>query len=292
MTRRIVRAEHARKGFTLLELLVVISIMAMLMSILVPSLGSGRDQAKRLVCMTNQQTLLRAFSFYADANDSRLPGVDGPAIGEFWWEAIDRYLDEKVPEKVFDCTRVKMPKVLFCPNGMMAFPKPYMLGKIEVTNYFLNGVEKDMAMGAGKEVRFGLFSGEGMISDPKSPSDCMMLGDSSHYNKIVDLDHPAAIEAFEAAGANADFARERFHHRATAGFFHRGKMNIGYVDGHVGPLTGKSVSDDYAHDPSQWPMPMRNNPTLFYPRLRMPTATEAPFLWGPPYDAYRPIPAK
>jgi prepilin-type N-terminal cleavage/methylation domain-containing protein/prepilin-type processing-associated H-X9-DG protein len=293
MIRQLCQANRGTtSGFTLLELLVVISIMAILMSLLAPSLGSGRDQAKKLVCITNQQTLLRAFMFYADDNDGRLPGVDGSAASEFWWEAVDQYLDERVPENVFECTQDRMPKVLFCPNGMMPFPKFYMLGKIEVTNYFLNGVERDMAMGVGKEVRLGLFSGEGTISDPKSPGDCMMLGDSAHYNKIVDLDHPAAIEAFEAAGANMSFARERYHHRATAGFFHRGTMNIGYVDGHVAPLVGKSVSDDYAYDPSQWPMPMRNDPTLFYPRLRMPTATEEPFFWGPPYDAYKPKPGE
>lgn len=283
-----VTTDKKMAGFTLLELLVVISIIAVLISVLVPALGGARDEAKQVVCATHQQQLLKAFMFYADDNDSRLPGVDGPAIGEFWWEAVDQYLGENIPDEVLKCTRVKMPEVLFCPCGIVPFPKLYMLGKFEITNYLLNGVERDMAMGAGQEVRMGLFSGEGTIDDAKSPADCMMLGDSTHYNKIVDLDHPAAVEAFEAAGANIDFARQRYHHRATAGFFHRGKMNIGYVDGHVAPLRGKGVWDDFAYDPSQWPIPMQADPTLFYPTLRMPTATEEPLFWGPPYDNYRP----
>jgi len=59
-----------KEGFTLIELLVVVAIIALLISILLPSLARAREQAKRTVCSNNLRSLTTASKVYArDHND-------------------------------------------------------------------------------------------------------------------------------------------------------------------------------------------------------------------------------
>ena len=62
-----------RGGFTLVELLVVIGIIALLISILIPVLGRARDQANRVACMSNIRQIGIAFRFYAADNKDWCP---------------------------------------------------------------------------------------------------------------------------------------------------------------------------------------------------------------------------
>lgn len=66
------KANSAVKGFTLVELLVVISIIALLMSILMPSLNRAREAGKRAVCLANLKSLALTWMMYADDNDDRI----------------------------------------------------------------------------------------------------------------------------------------------------------------------------------------------------------------------------
>ncbi len=54
-----------RKGFTLVELLVVVAIIALLVSILLPALGQARYQTKLVLCATRQRTILQAINSYS-----------------------------------------------------------------------------------------------------------------------------------------------------------------------------------------------------------------------------------
>jgi len=61
-----------RRGFTLVELLVVIGIIALLISILLPALNKAREDAKRVRCLNQQRQLVMAWMMYYNNSKGHL----------------------------------------------------------------------------------------------------------------------------------------------------------------------------------------------------------------------------
>src|SRR5215213_6600643 len=65
-----------RRGFTLIELLVVIGIIAVLMSILLPTLRGVRRQANLVQCSSNMKQVATAMLMYIQDNKGKFPASE------------------------------------------------------------------------------------------------------------------------------------------------------------------------------------------------------------------------
>lgn len=68
----------SRKAFSLIELLVIIAILAALLVILIPTLGSVRAKGRDVRCLTNLRSIGAAWRLYAADNDDRTPALGVP----------------------------------------------------------------------------------------------------------------------------------------------------------------------------------------------------------------------
>jgi len=73
-------SRHARiaqtKGFSIIELLVVLGIIAVLIGILIPTIISIREQSRSTMCLSNLRQIGHVIMLYIDDNRGRLPPAD------------------------------------------------------------------------------------------------------------------------------------------------------------------------------------------------------------------------
>src|SRR5205807_78612 len=76
----IVRMLNSRRGFGMIELLVIIAIIAILLALLLPAVQQVRDAAARSQSTNNLKQIALSFHSFHDAN-RRVPGNGGNVVG-------------------------------------------------------------------------------------------------------------------------------------------------------------------------------------------------------------------
>src|SRR5687767_2998372 len=75
------RTGPRRPGFTLVELLVAIGIIAILTALLLPALSRVKEKGRRIKCLNNQREWYLGFMMYVEDHDNMIPWEGAEPFG-------------------------------------------------------------------------------------------------------------------------------------------------------------------------------------------------------------------
>jgi prepilin-type N-terminal cleavage/methylation domain-containing protein/prepilin-type processing-associated H-X9-DG protein len=222
-------------GFSLVELLVVIAIIAIIASILLPSLSNARESARRVQCINNLRQLAITWEVYTDDNGGRLPangyGNPGTLGAQRLWVLGDTHQNPAAftnesfllnPQHAAFADYLRTPGVYKCPSDRAtieiqnrAFPK--------TRSYALNGYlgwQAPIVEASFLSPRHQLYLRTGDLGGA-APSQLLQFIDTAPGN--------ICNSAFVIAIGSS--LEGLYYHLPSAQ--HRRRGNLSFIDGHV-----------------------------------------------------------
>ncbi|MCD4831780.1 MAG: type II secretion system GspH family protein [Anaerohalosphaeraceae bacterium] len=259
------RDEKKKFGFTLVELLVVISIIALLMGILLPALGRARKTAYSVVCKSNLRGIALAACVYVSENNNKFPPY---RMSTYSLSNPEIYVNK------YGRKKPRWPWFFEYGIGPVINPKPYVKNPgdtfgdsdtLIMTNDFFMCPSFNRAGFDGKDIRNGSYGynyqylGNRRITDGsyrnypiklariERPGETVLVADSRGIEDEgihgYTLDPPKLAESVGAVSfarhSNPTFQKQ--HSPADARHNGEKKVNVSFVDSHVEALTREEL---------------------------------------------------
>ncbi|AQQ09064.1 type II secretion system protein G [Sedimentisphaera cyanobacteriorum] len=208
------------QGFSLIELLVVISVIALLLGILLPALNAARKRAKKVVCRSNMRQMGIAVQSYLIDHNNNLPPsschITNP--DDYWLKVLSDYTGEQL--------------LFRCPSDKAD-----------------NFVDWSLPLEQQKSRRYSSFAVNALLD----PVNYRYKGDSNIYNSIDSIHKPMhCIWISEAPNTKNFHLADHIHPESWEGSVeyakkfiawdrHIGKSNYLFVDGHAETLEFEST---------------------------------------------------
>lgn len=220
------RHRSCRRGacgaFTLIEILVSISIIALLIGILVPSLGDARRQAKRSVCAANLHFVgLAATMYLGDSSGAYWPYYVQNGDGRWWWFGYEAGGPGSGIDRPLDKSQGALAPYLGLTDDRLQCPSfPYQAGC-----YSHKFSQRSASYGYNLHL-VGRLDSEYVDRSAR----VFMFADGAHFDFGEQLNEGHYI--LYTAGASAPSGYAHFRHQGVA--------QVLYMDGHVAaqPLRG------------------------------------------------------
>lgn len=230
------RSQGLAKGFTVVELIVVIAIVAILASLLLPALARGKDAAKTVSCLSRLKQWNLTLAMYAEDNEEMIPresffpggvtinlwsNVRNPLAHDVWYNALPQEISERgAVSYAPNAARVDFydrAKLMHCPSAR--FPKSPEKDSVAFFSYAMNS---KLILRPFTTVK---------LSSIQRPQDTVTFLD----NRLPDEPKVHPAQPTLEAGQPSAFA-SRFVVR------HQRRGSLAFADGHVECLPAQTVT--------------------------------------------------
>lgn len=240
------------QAFTLVELLVVIGIIAILMSLLLPSLSAARRSAKTVQCASNIRQICAAMLAYASQNNGKFPPNSVSTYDAYSQKQGCYWFD---PDRTGDYLSAKLNITKMAGSGALVCPEDATSWRSYSMNQWASSIVESTPLTVRTvwTVANGDSSRLILVTESWTSAGSVAAGFSSP--PTVGIRSNSAGQLFGAGGGTVPFSAGPWgkvncelaysRHRVGAGIGTQpiGKVNIGYADGHVEPRSNSDLAD-------------------------------------------------